>query len=273
MKPLVATIALLLLLPPLAAQLDMPSASPRGTLLQEVGLAQVVVEYGRPGVKGRTIFGGLLPYGQLWRTGANASTKLSLDRDADFGGMRLPAGDYALYTIPKQESWTVIVSENTELWGTAGYDPADDALRLEVPVTRTEEPTETFTIDFRGFHMDGAELVLRWEHVEIAVPVRIDSATVIGPVPANTYFDAAKYYVEAGKSRSQAAEWVELAVEQQPEAFWMVYFRADLARQAGDLDTARQWATRARDLAAEAQSDFGYVERSEALLTDLDGEG
>lgn len=282
MKPVAIALSLLLFAGTLAAQLDMPPSSPRGTLLQKVGLAQMVIDYGRPGVKGRQIFGGLEPYGRVWRTGANASTKISIDRDGLFGGEPLPAGDYALYTIPEADSWTVIIHKNTELWGAGGYDPADDLLRVTAPVTRTAEMCETLTIDFRGFHINGADLVIRWADVEVAVPVVVDSDAAIAQqieeritnareVSPNTYFDAAKYYVETGKDLAQAAAWTEKAVEKFPGAFWMVTFRAEIARDMGDLTAAREWAERAHEMASSAEDDYGYKARTELLLEEIGG--
>lgn len=279
---LLATGALLFATSTAHAQLSLPRASPRAELTVQVGLAQVTLDYSRPGAKDRTIFGGLEPYGVVWRTGADASTKISFDRDVMFGGHDVPAGTYALYTIPQPESWTVILSRNTSLWGAGGYSVSDDLLRVEVPVRHQATPWETLTLDFRGFHPNGAEFFIRWADVEVAVPVITDTDAVVmvqideqvknatGPVDSSLYFDAAKYYVERGLELELAAQWVEKAVEQSPQSFWMVYYRADLARTMGKLETAEAWAIRARDSAAAADDDYGYVARSEALLAALE---
>jgi len=285
MKTLAASLSILLLATAATAQLTVPRASPRVAVEQEVGLATVTLDYSRPGVKGREVFGDVVPYSVVWRTGANASTKMSFDHDVRLGGEEVPAGTYALYTIPTPTTWTVILSRDTTLWGSGGYDPANDQLRIERPVTRLRTPCETFTIDFRDFHTNGAELFLRWADVEVAMPLFTDSEALVlaqieehvenatGEIAANTYFDAAKFYVEREIDLHKAATWVEKAVEQRPDAFWMVYYRAELAQTLGDHATARTWATRARDTASRAENDYGYAAKSKALLDELESAG
>lgn len=134
------------------AQIDMPQASPQATLKTRVGLTDVEVVYSRPGLKGRDqkIFGGLIPYGVVWRTGANASTKITFNEAVQINGDSLPAGTYALYTIPGINEWTIIFNKNLELWGDMGYSEEEDALRAQVKPITLAHPKETFTIDFNN---------------------------------------------------------------------------------------------------------------------------
>lgn len=282
MKTLLLATAVAALTTSLSAQISMAPASPFAKTTQQVGLAEVQLEYSRPSAKGRPIFGGIISYGKIWRTGANASTKLGFDRDVRFGGEEVPAGTYALYTIPGERSWTVILYKNTELWGAGGYDAADDLLRIDVPVTRLAERVESLSIDFQGFDLNGAELVIRWDDTQVAVPVFVDSDAAIfaeidakvvnatGEVTAQDYFSAAMFYHAKKRELVTAARWMDAALEQQPEAFWMVLGRAQLAFDMGDLERAKSAATRTRELAAAYPAgDFGYVAKSELLLAKI----
>jgi len=285
MKTLLASVVLLSLGAPLGAQITMAPASPHAQIEQQVGLATVTLDYSRPGVKGREVFGKLEPYGRVWRTGANASTKLGFDRDVQFGGEDVPAGTYALYTIPGEREWTLILSTNIELWGAGGYDAAQDLLRLTVPVTPLESLQETLTLDFTGFHDNGADFVLRWEHVELSVPVFVDSDAEVfrqidehvrnaeGEVSAQAYFAAGAFYFEKNRDLPQAAAWMEQAVEGAPHAFWMVYARAEVARAMGDDALALEWAERAHGMVADAPNDYGYLAKSQMLIDELKSAG
>lgn len=157
-------------------------ASPRVNVKQQIGSIEATVDYSRPGVKDRSIFGELTPYGSVWRTGANASTKLSFNGDVMIGGKEVPAGDYALYTIPQEKTWTVIVHKNTELWGSSGYDAANDLVRVDVPVEKRKDVQESLVIEFDNFQANGADLVLAWEHSAVRVPVTFEPKADVRPV-------------------------------------------------------------------------------------------
>lgn len=286
MKLLTAALSLaaLALLPAAAnAQLPLAPASPHATLTQQVGVANVTLDYSRPSVRGREIFGGMVAYGKVWRAGANASTKIGFDRDVRFGGEDVAAGTYALYVIPHAESWTLVLHTNTELWGAGNYDEAQDLLRVEVPVVTLNRPVESLTIDFQNFHFDGADLVIAWADTQASVPVEVPNdeavmaeirAKVIeasGPVSPQDYFSAGVYYHKTGRDLATAAGWIDNALAMQPQAFWMVLARAELAYDMGDLERARDGANLARKLAGQSPAgDFGYVAKSEQLLKRID---
>ncbi|WP_373398262.1 DUF2911 domain-containing protein [Algoriphagus halophilus] len=122
-----------------AQQIEMPQASPSAKIAQKVGLTDVTVSYSRPSKKGRKIFGELVPYGAIWRTGANGATVLSFSTDVKIQGKDVPKGQYALYSIPDKKSWTIILSKNTKLWGAIGYNPEEDLIRFEVSPTKTKK--------------------------------------------------------------------------------------------------------------------------------------
>src|SRR5690606_6138336 len=128
------------------AQIDFPAASPRAVVKQTVGLTEIEIDYSRPSAKGREIFGGIVPYGEVWRAGANAPTTIELSEDAKLGGENIPAGKYALYAIPGEDKWTIIVYGSTELWGSYGYDSANDVARFDVEPQSLGRHVETLTI-------------------------------------------------------------------------------------------------------------------------------
>lgn len=147
---------------------DTDRASKNGRTAAEIDGIDVVVEYGRPKVKGREIWGGLVPYGKVWRTGADEATTVELAADARVEGEPLPAGRYALFTIPGESEWTVIFNRVADQWGAFGYDESKDALRVTV------EPRAGEHVEEMDFVVDGSDLVLRWETLE--VPIGIEAA-------------------------------------------------------------------------------------------------
>lgn len=282
MKTAILTLVLFLGPATVDAQIDKAPASPRARLTQQVGLTEVSLDYGRPGVKGRRIFGGLEPYGRVWRTGANASTKIGFGDDVTFGGHAVPKGTYALYTIPGEAEWTVLLHGKTDLWGAGGYDEANDVARVRVPVVERADLQETLLIDLEGFHQDGAELVIVWEHTKVSVPIGVDTESRViaqieekifesgGEVSAATYFDAGMYFYEKRIDLEQAAEWVDRAVGLEPEAFWRVYYQAEIAHARDDRQKARVCAEKALELAtASPRGDFGFIAKCKLLLEKL----
>lgn len=150
------------------AQLTLPQPSPKSTIKQTVGLTEIILEYSRPSAKGRVIFGGLVPFGKIWRTGANKATYFETTDDITIEGNHLPKGQYSIFTIPNEDHWTIIFNKNTELWGPDEYAEELDALRFSVPVLPLEaEYTETFNIDFADLTDNTAEVIVSWERVKV----------------------------------------------------------------------------------------------------------
>ena len=265
------------------AQIKKPPLSPHALVEQQIGLSTMTIDYSRPGVKGRKIFGELEAYGAVWRTGANSSTKLTFSEAVVFGGEEVPAGKYGLYTIPNEKTWTVILSKNSELWGAGGYDPKDDQLRIEVTPTALPAVHETLTINLENFDANGADLFVAWENTKIVVPIGVDSETKVladidervrkaeGEISPRTYYDAALYLHERKRDLEDAANWIAKAVEASPGAFWMSYTQAEIAVARGDMKTARAAAEKSlKDAEASERGDFGYAGRARRLLDSLD---
>jgi hypothetical protein len=256
-----------------------PQASPKALVRETIGLSTVEVEYCRPGVKGRKIFGGLVPYGQLWRTGANDATKITFSSEMGFGNEVVPAGSYALFTIPGEKEWTVILSEVTGQWGSYSYDPKNDAVRVLVKPTTLAEPVETFTIAVADLRDDSAQLTLSWEKSRVAIPLATNIVeTLVPQIEAamskegeKPYFAAAMFYYEHDLDLKKAQSWIDEALKGQPDAVWIVYRKGKIQAKAGDKAGAMATAKRALELAEKAGGELGaeYKRLSEELIASL----
>src|SRR6185436_14067546 len=199
-----------------AKKIDFPQASPLASIKERVGVTDVSVEYSRPSVRDRKIFGGLVPYGAVWRTGANAATKMTFSTDVKLGGAAVPAGTYALFTIPGEAEWTVILSKVSDEWGSYTYNQKDDQARVKVKPVAMAEPLETMTIGVQDMRAGKANLVIAWEKTK--VPVEIDTDVVAKLKPQieaamagsgeKPYFPAAMFYYENDLDMKLAKEWV-----------------------------------------------------------------
>jgi hypothetical protein len=257
------------------AQLKMPQASPPAKINQLAGLTQFNLEYSRPSMKGRKIFGDLVPYGAVWRTGANAASTLEFDTEVMIEGKTVAPGKYAIYSIPEKDKWTVILSKNTELWGSIGYSDKDDVVRVTVPSKKLRDPVETFDMRFVEITDAGAKLALAWEKtmVEVKFTMEVDPVVmkqikeqVIDKSPSNPglYFQAATYYFNHNKDLDQALEWATQVVEAD-EKYWNVHLKAKIEQKLGLKEDARESAMRSMALAKEANNP-DYVTLNEKLL-------
>ena len=264
------------------SQIRKASLSPQIKIEQNVGLAKVTLEYGQPGAKDRPIFGSLIPYGKVWRTGANSSTKITIDQDVTFDGNKIPAGKYGLYSIPGKTEWTIIIHKNEKLWGAGNYNEANDLVRFKVPVIQLKDYQETLSINFENFHANGADLTIQWENSKVKIPVYVDSDALVykeiedklinasGEISAQTYFDAASFYYEKNKDLKLAEQWFDKAVELRPNAFWYRYYHAEIAYTLKDNTTAETSVRKAlEDAKASAAGDFGYIAKCELLMKKL----
>lgn len=238
----------------MTAQIQTPAASPAGKIEQKVGLTDVSVEYSRPGMNGRTIFGDLVPYGQIWRTGANANTKITFSDDVKIDGKELKKGSYSIYTIPSEDSWQVIFYNTTDNWGVPQeWDESKVALKATAEVEKLPFDVETFTILINNLENDSAVLEFIWEDQLAALPFSVptDSKTMAsiervmnGPT-ANDYFAAGSYYHDAGKDIEKAYMWVSKATDMAGEqAFWMLrkksLIEADMGKKQEAIATAKR---------------------------------
>ncbi len=257
-----------------AQQLRTPAASPTQTVKQDFGISSVELIYSRPGIKGRQIFGDLVPWGKVWRTGANSATRLKFNDDVMFGGQPLKAGEYAIYTVPNQNEWEIIVNKGSANWGT-DYKQADDIMRVKVRSQALAAPVETFTMQFENIKPSAMDLAIMWDKTAVRVPITTDiDKKIMGQIDQmmnkdnRPYFAAAVYYLENGKDLNQALNWFDKAVEMNPNAYWMHYQRANALAKLGKKDEARKAATKSMELAT-AQKNMDYVELNRKLIDSL----
>ncbi|MEB2779146.1 DUF2911 domain-containing protein [Algoriphagus sp. C2-6-M1] len=261
-----------------AQQIQMPQASPSARIAQKVGLTDVTVDYSRPSTKDRKIFGELVPYGQVWRTGANGATVLSFSTDVLIDGKNIPAGQYALYAIPGKSEWTMILSKNTKLWGAIGYDPSEDVLRFTTQPAKLSKRNETFEISFANMTDTGSDLSLKWEKtkVDFRIETEVDPLVMAQikeyvieseSTDPSLLYSAASYYYTNSKDMNQAYDWINESVEGDPK-YWTMHLKAKIAAALGKKTEAVESAEEAIELAEEAGNQ-DYVGLNERLIKSL----
>jgi len=252
-----------------APTVQFPQASPAALVREQVGLTTVEVEYSRPGVKGRKIFGGLVPYDEVWRTGANAATKVTFSTDVNFGGKQVAAGSYGLFTIPGKREWTVILNKITEQWGSYSYDESNDLVRVKAAPQTLGEPVETMSIALHGIRDNAANFAISWEATRVSIPIQTNlvevlvpqiKAAMAGDGNQKPYLASAMFYYEHDVDLMQAIEWIDVALEAQPEAVWILYRKGLILSKLGEheaaIDTANQTIDQAKKLGGELGSEY-----------------
>lgn len=260
------------------AQLAMPAPSPLGTVTQRVGLTDMTVTYSRPSVKGRKIFGEVVGYGKGWRTGANNATVISFKDEVTIEGIKVPAGEYALYTIPNENEWTVVLNKNTKAGGNVSdYKETEDVARFKVKPTKTDDRTETFTINFADLTPSTANVELLWDktsvkfkvasEVESKVMAQIQEKVINGKdVAPGMYASAAVYYFENNKDNKQALEWIKKANEKDPK-FWNLHTQAKIEAKNKDYKNAIKTAEKSKEMAKAAKND-DYVRMNDEKIAE-----
>ena len=257
------------------AQLKTPAPSPTQTIKQDFGLSTVELSYSRPAMKGRKVFGELVPFGKVWRTSANQATTLTFGEEVIIGGKKIPAGKYGLLSIPDKNSWTLIISKQTDVTSPAAYKEDMDVVRVTAETMKTKDNVESFTMQFADVKPTSCALHIMWEGTAVALPITVDVETkVMGQIDQlmnkdnKPYFNAAMYYMDNGKDLNQALSWFDKAVEMQPTAFWMHHQRANCLAKLGKKAEAKVAAEKSKELATTAKND-DYVKLNEKLLADL----
>ena len=262
----------------ITAQIKTPQPSPTATITQKVGISNISVEYSRPGAKEREIFGGLVSYEKMWRTGANKATKITFDENCVFGGAKIKKGSYSLFTIPGKKEWTVVLNKNTELWGVGEYDKEKQVCSIVAKVIETKDFTESFTIDFGTFQSFSAIMSLKWANTKIGIKIESLAAKELekqfvelltkGP-SANDYYNGAKFFADNTSEYDMALEWINTAIEKKPDAFWMKFHKARILKKIGNNKQSISVAEEVISLAKEKQDDYGYIKRSEDLIKSI----
>ncbi|MGZ3837917.1 MAG: DUF2911 domain-containing protein [Flavisolibacter sp.] len=255
--------------------LKTPQPSTTQMIKQDLGIGSVELSYSRPGMKGRRIFGDLVPYGKVWRTGANSATTLSFSDSVSIGGVAIAPGKYGLLSIPGPDQWILILSRQTDVTSPAAYHEESDVVRFSAKPSLVKDPVETFTMQFANVKATSADLQLMWDNVVVSLPIvssvenrvmaQIDNIMNHDNRP---YFQAAMYYMETGKDLNQALAWLDKAIEQNPDAFFIYHQKANVLARLGKKEEARAAAEKSMELARKAKND-DYVELNRKLLAKL----
>jgi hypothetical protein len=263
-----------------APKINFPAASPAATLTQRVGLTDIQINYSRPGAKGRVVFGGLVPYEHIWRTGANTATKISFSTPVKLNGTDIPAGTYELFTIPGVSEWTVIIHKNMSQWGAYSYDAKNDVARITAKPVALAAAIETLDISLNDLRDESATLNISWEKVRLPVALTVDVKSTLVPqieaVMASggeklPYASASMYYLENNLDLKKAAAWMDAAIAAQPDAFYLVYRKALILEKMGDKAGAIATAKKSQEGASQATGPIKeeYIDLNQAILDRL----
>jgi len=275
MKKVIITFSILLCGIMIKAQVKMPQPSPTQTIKQDFGLGSIGLTYSRPAAKGRKVFGDLVPYNKLWRTGANGATIIKFSDPVEIKGKNVDTGSYALYTIPGEEQWEIILNKGTSNWGIDGYKESDDIIRFKVETMNLKSYMESFTMQVANVSPESCELQIMWEKTGVAIPissnikdkirVELDKELKSDKKP---YWQAAQFYNEYDKNYPKALENVTKAVQENPKAFWIWLYKAKIEKEMGDKKAALESSQQSLALAREAKND-DYVKMNEDLQKKL----
>ena len=264
------------------AQIQTPSASPAGSVTTVVGLTDVKITYSRPRMKGRKIFGDganfLVPYGKLWRTGANNGTRISFSDDVKVEGKDVPKGEYTIYTWPGATEWTIALYKDLSLGGnTADYNKENETARFTVKSEKLAERVETFTLNIGDIadNSASAKVQLAWENTSVKFTVAVDfDSKVMKAIEANTKLNpnalaaAASYYFENGKDLKQALEWMTIACDANPDFYWNWLTKAKIQKALGDKNGAMASSKQSKAKAEEAKN-ADYVKLNDDFVKAL----
>jgi hypothetical protein len=254
-----------------------PAPSPLAKSYQMVGLTEMEVEYSRPGVKGRKIFGDLVPYDKLWRTGANSASKITFSNDVVFGGTPVEAGTYAIFTIPSKETITVMLNSNANQGGTGNYDGDLNVAKAVVPFEKSDMKKERMSFSFENVDEAKVELVFMWSNMMFSVPISVDTDTHVKEAMSGKmdeingvygfYEDAASYYLKNNRDPKMALEYAKKSAEIK-EVFWNMHTLAKAYKANGDMQMAKQIAEKSLQMSQEAEYE-PYIKMNEKLLSEM----
>ncbi len=259
-----------------SGQLQFPMPSPSSTLKQRVGLTDIEISYSRPSAKGRPVMGGLLPYGEVWRTGANGRTTISFSTPVKLNDKEIPAGKYSVFTIPGEKNWTVMLNKNTS--GNAlAYDASNEVARIESPAITIGQNIETFSIMINDIRDDSARIDLLWEHTAVPIRLNLDVVSTLQPQiesamsgeNANRYaYQAALFYYDHNLDMQKAKTWVETAIKAN-ETYYNVNLQAKILAKLGDKEGAIAAAKHSSELAGKTPGADGYIRLNNDLISSL----
>ena len=260
------SLSLLLFVGVLTAQIDHPKASPAAAVVQEVGFTTINIHYSRPAVRGRTIFGDLVPYGRIWRVGANESTKFTTDAEISVMGNKLPAATYALYAVPQENQWEIIFHKNSSHWGDgrAKYNAEEDAFRVNVELVQEAKFQENFIIYFDQLTNDSANMIWHWANTSVTIPLRFNTKATMEALieeklksnpSAQTYYEVARYYVETQTNYERALDYLEKALKIDGDTYYFHRVKSLAEAALKNYEAAIVSAQKSLTLAEEQNKD------------------
>ena len=263
-------------------KVDFPAPSPTCIIKQRVGLTDIEIAYSRPSMKGRAIFGGIVPYDQVWRTGANQATKITFSTPVKLDGNDVPAGTYALFTIPGENEWTIILNKNASQFGAFQYDEKDDLVRFKVVPVKLGETIETFTIEFNHIRDESAVMNLVWDKTVVPIKLEIEltgklvpqiEAAMASPDKKSDgfYFQAATFYYNHDQDLNKALAWVNAGLADKPPiAFEILHLKAQILAKQGDKAGAIAAAKESSELSIKAEgANNSFVKMNQDLISSL----
>lgn len=254
-----------------SAQLQLPQPSPKAKLVQTAGLTDITIEYSSPAVKGRTIWGDLVPYNEVWRAGANKATSVNFSKDVTVADKEVKAGSYSLFYIPGKEEWTIILNKNTELWGSDGYKQEEDVVRTTVkPEAISNRERMTFIVS--NYTDDAANIDLEWEKVRVSLPIKLGTAKQatenINKTLGGTwrsYASAARYMYETPKDYEAALKYIDLSLGLTQD-WYNTWYKAKILAAKGMTKEAHALALKAKELGDKNPDNFFYKNDVEAAI-------
>lgn len=254
---------------------ELPQPSPSAKVMQTVGLTEFTVTYSRPSMRDREIFGELVPYGKLWRTGANANSTIEFNTPVTFEGTTVESGKYSLYTIPGENAWQIILNRKTDSWGTGDYSEEMDVLRMQVPAQETGQMAESFTICFQNVSGSNAHLILRWSDVKVAVPFSVNVEEKVAQNIEQALAEAeeeklggvhrniASYYLNSG-NLEKANMHIDKSLAMSEGSWYAFWLKAEILAEMKQYDEAIEFAQQSMEQgersARENEKEFGYAE-------------
>ena len=258
------------------AQLKLPVLSPTSTIMQEFATSKIEITYSRPSMKGRVIFGDLVPYNQVWRTGANAATKVMFGEEVVIAGTSIKPGSYSLYTVPGISEWEVIINTNTGSWGSNGYDTKDDVVRFTIKPTTLTAPVETFTIGVGNITYNTCTIDLAWDRTHVSIPVKADNnARLMKEIeqaierPNIPYRAAAQYYLSTNQNLDKALDYAQRSAAANPKQYWQHMLVAEIAAKVNNATVCREAVAKVRELTKGTDGEKSYYTATQALLDSL----
>lgn len=258
-----------------AQQIRTPQPSTAQTIKQDFGLGTIEISYSRPGMRGRKVFGDLVPFGKVWRTGANSATTIAFSEDVTIGDIKVPAGKYGLLSIPEANEWTLIISKQTNVTSPGAYKQDQDVVRVKAKPISMPTAMETFTLQIANVSDTRCELHIMWDRTAVALPISVEVDSRVMQQIENTlikdsrpYYAGAMYYLDNGKDLNQAVAWFNKAIEQNPKAFWIHYQKARALAKQGKKQEALQASNTSMQLAREAGNE-DYVALNQKLQAEL----